>query len=70
MPRYSGDPYWLNARFHSTCKCGRPIKKGDSIFYYPRQRTAMCDGPNCGAKASAEFNAAAQDEAVYCGQAW
>lgn len=62
---YKGDPYWLNARFNSTCQCGTPIKTGDKIFYYPRGKTALC--PKCGEKAHAEFAAAAADEQFMSG---
>ena len=56
MPQYS-------------CPCGHDIKKGERIFYYPRTRTALCQKP-CGEKASAEFTAAAMDEAMMTGQNW
>jgi hypothetical protein len=49
------------------CPCGKTIQRGERIFYYPRTKTALCRQP-CGEKASAEFAAAAQDEAFYCGQ--
>ena len=68
MSRYARDPYWLNARFASTCTCGRPITKGQRIFYYPNGKQALCS--TCGEKASAEFNAAAADEAMLSGQTW
>ena len=58
----------MTARFDSNCKCGRRIKRGERIFYYPRSREALCDGPDCGQKAGAEFYAAAQDEDWMCGQ--
>ena len=45
------DPYWMKARFASICACGRQIKKGEDIYYFPRQRVAECDG--CGAKSAA-----------------
>jgi len=60
--RYSRDPYWLQARFASKCrKCGAQIKRGERIFYYPIEKTAYCE--KCGQAASAEFDAAAMDEA-------
>ena len=67
MRRYSGDPYWLNARFESTCKCGHRIKRGERIFYYPRTRTALCTGAACGQAAEADFLSHAQDEAMMTG---
>jgi hypothetical protein len=39
------------------------------MFYAPRTKTALCEKP-CGQKASAEFAAAAQDEAFNNGQPW
>ena len=41
------DPRWLSARFASTCpKCGKRIKEGDEIYYFPRGRQAYCQ--DCG----------------------
>lgn len=35
------DPYFTKARFDSVCpETGKPIKKGDEIAYYPRDRKA------------------------------
>lgn len=61
-----GDPYWLTARFDSKCQCGTPIKKGQRAFYYPNGKRILCAG-TCGEKASREFEAARQDEAVMAG---
>ena len=66
MSRYSRDPYWLNARFASQCQCGKPIAKGERIFYYPSTRAALC--PSCSDQAAGEFAAAAADEAFMSGQ--
>jgi hypothetical protein len=63
MANYGRDPYWLMARFASTCKCGAAIKKGERIFYYPSTKSALC--PKCSEAASADFNACAQDDAFY-----
>jgi hypothetical protein len=68
MRRYSNDPYWLNARFESQCKCGCKVKRGDRIFYYPNGKTALC--AKCGEAAAAEFQGAAMDEAMMTGQSW
>ena len=58
-----GDPKWIKAKFSSSCHgCKRTVKKGDDIFYYPIDRTVLCDAPNCGLKASQEFEAAKFDE--------
>jgi hypothetical protein len=40
------DPYWTTAKFGSDCACGARIRKGDKIFYYPKQRKAVCE--TCG----------------------
>lgn len=68
MPRYPRDPYWTTAKFNSTDANGRPVKKGDRIFYYPNNRTVLT-GPEA-EQASAEFQSAKMDEASYAGQTW
>lgn len=68
MKRYSGDPYWTTARFNGKDQKGNPVRKGDRIFYYPRTRT-VCTGQDA-EQASADFHAAAQDEAFYNGEAF
>ncbi len=67
MKTYSGDPYWLTSRFSgpSANNDGAPIRKGDRIFYYPRERKAFV-GAEAEA-ASADFQSHAQDEAFMCG---
>ncbi len=41
MKRYNQDPYFTTAKFNSTCpETGLPIKKGDKIAYFPRERKA------------------------------
>ena len=63
---YSGDPYWTTARFNSKCSgCGRGIKKGERIFYFPRTKDVFCDSDRCGRRESRSFEAAAQDEFNY-----
>lgn len=44
MSRYTKDntPRLMKARFDSTCpETGKPIKKGDTIAYYPRSKSAF-----------------------------
>lgn len=65
MPRYALDPRWITARFDSKCQCGKAIRRGTRIFYYPNGKTALC--ADCSQKASAEFSAAAADEAMMSG---
>ena len=60
---YPRDPYWLNARFASVCSCGKAIKKGDRIFYYPNEKKAVCEDP-CGLEGAAYLQA---DKAA-CGE--
>lgn len=56
-------PYWLNAKFASKCTCGKQIRKGDRIYYYPATHSAVCQ--DCGDKAAHELAAADFDEQVY-----
>ena len=37
------DPYWTEARFASTCTCGKRISKGSKIYYFPNGKTAHCE---------------------------
>ena len=70
MPQkyYKGDPYWTRARFPSVCcRCGRQIKTGEEIFYYPKGKAVYCNAPACGISESASFEAVAEDEYFYNG---
>lgn len=58
--RYSGDPYWTTAKYPGTDANGRPFRKGDRVFYYPRTKTILTG--DAAERASAEFDAAAFDE--------
>jgi hypothetical protein len=61
---YRGDPYWMTARFSSTCACGEhQVKKGERIFYYPNGRSAY--GGKCAEAASRDFQSARFDEQGY-----
>ena len=71
MPRYKDDPRWIDTRYPATCRqCGKPIKRGDRAFYYPRTRALYCEADDCGGQADRDFNAAAMDEAFYNGSAY
>jgi hypothetical protein len=59
------DPYWTTAKFDSTQPDGTKVKKGDRIFYYPATRTVLTG--NKAEQAARDFQAAAQDEAMYNG---
>ena len=61
--RYKGDPYWTQARYNSTCGCGHEVFTRQNIYYYPKQRKALCE--ECGKQAEREFIAMAQDEYTY-----
>lgn len=59
------DPYWTTARYSGECRrCKAPIKRGDRIWWYPNGRAAYCAADACGQACSAEFSAAAADEAI------
>ena len=62
--RYSGDPRQITAHFKSTCHtCGKPIKKGEQIIYWPNVKHAghlACDDADY-RKSLASFD----DEAAY-----
>ncbi|RPJ40124.1 MAG: hypothetical protein EHM35_00530 [Planctomycetaceae bacterium] len=51
----NADPYWLAARFASTCTCGKQIRKGDRIFYYPKTKAAVCE--TCGRQGANDLRA-------------
>jgi len=68
MRRYKGDPRWMTARFESACQCGKRIKQGEQIYYFPLTKTALCQA--CGEPAHRRFVSAAQDEATMTGQCW
>jgi len=69
MPsHYRGDPYWLTAKYAGTCRrCGRPIRPGEHVFYYPKTKSVYCSEPGCGEKESNSFHEAVQDEDFYNG---
>jgi hypothetical protein len=39
---YPRDPFWIQAKFDSTCKCGTSIFKGNDILYFPNSRSVEC----------------------------
>ena len=60
---YSGDPSWITVKYMGKCaRCSSPLVKGMRAFYYPTTQTLLCDGSDCGRKASAEFAASCADE--------
>jgi hypothetical protein len=58
-----GDPYWMTAKYPGKDKDGKPFKKGEKVFYYPRTKTILT-GPEA-EKAAREFASAASDEDFY-----
>jgi hypothetical protein len=66
MRLYANDPRWIPARFAGKCsKCGEAFGKGRMIFYYPSTKTVLSGA--CAIAAADDFDAAARDEAFYCG---
>jgi len=58
---YKNDPRMITAKFSSSCsKCGCPIKKGTSIYYWPSDRKAYCE--KCGEGPYRQFRSEAADE--------
>lgn len=70
---YRGDPFRMTAKYAGPCGCCKhrddpsphTIGKGDSIFYYPRTKTAYV-GP-CADAAERDFNSAVAAEDFYNG---
>ena len=66
MRAYPRDPYWLTAKFTSSCaNCSASIRKGARAFYYPSSRTIYCDSDDCGQHASRDFASAMFDETAF-----
>ncbi len=40
--RIDGTPRLIAAKFESKCACGKSIKRGDEILYFPAARRAEC----------------------------
>lgn len=65
--KYAGDPRWITVRFDGVCQCGKPVRKGEKAFYYPKGKTLCGSGCGCAERAEADFNSCAQDEAFQNG---
>lgn len=48
--RHDTDPFWTKAKDGFTCDCGKPVAKGEDIFYFPKYGTAECR--HCGRKSA------------------
>ena len=55
-----GDAYWMTAKFPGKDSKGRPVRKGDKVFYYPLTKTLLT-GEDAD-KASRDFEAGKFDE--------
>ena len=54
------DPYVLVLKYPGTCDgCGKELKQGDEVFYYPKHRgskaTMLCRANGCSAKGEADM---------------
>ena len=59
----NNDPFEMVSKFNSTCKkCGKEIKKGEKIVYFPLTKSAY--HAECGAQSLAESRSAIMDEEV------
>ena len=64
---YSGDPYWLTAKYAGTCAgCGKPFAKGEQVFRF-KNKKLFAESCGCGTFESERFEMAAQDEYAYGG---
>ena len=62
------DPRRIVAKFKARCpRCHTPIKPGDSVVYYPREKRVVCNHDLCGGQAMRDLVAANFDEAMYGG---
>jgi hypothetical protein len=67
MPQYKNDPRVTYSKFNSNCaKCGKTIRKGEEIVYWPAKKEAMHHA--CGQPDLQSFHESAQDEDNYNAQ--
>ncbi len=38
----SRGPFWIRAKYHGRCRCGRQIRPGDRVLYSPVRRCVFC----------------------------
>lgn len=64
---YKNDPREMPSKFKSTCDtCKGEIKKGESIIFWPSNRTAT--HYKCGETSFSQFKLSVQDEDFYNSQ--
>lgn len=62
---YSGDPYWMYARYAGTCAgCGKPFAKGDRVFRF-KSGKMFAENCGCGIGESERFEEIAAAEYAY-----
>ena len=62
---YSGDPYWLTARYAGKCAgCGKPFAKGSEVFRFKSGKLFAQDC-GCGVSESERFEELAAQEYAY-----
>jgi recombinational DNA repair protein (RecF pathway) len=67
MTTYKDDPRRITAKFKSHCSgCGEPVNKGETLYYWPRTKNALCE--KCGEPEYASFKESAMDEDFYSGR--
>lgn len=53
-----GDPYWITVRYPAVCShkgCGKPIRKGERAFFYPKGKHLLGETCGHGKEAEADF---------------
>jgi len=68
MTRRNLAPYWIRAHYGGKCsnpQCGRGVKKGEDIFYFPSTKTFLCCYETCGQRAERKIRERAKDTQMY-----
>jgi hypothetical protein len=63
--RYRNDPRWIKAKYPGIDMDGKPFKRGEMVFYYPKTKDFLTGA--AAEKASRGFDSAAEDEDFYMG---
>ena len=67
MTRRTTGPYWIRANYGGRCanpSCGRGVKKGEDVLYFPATRRVLCCWEPCGPKAYDEMKQRSANEEV------